>query len=119
MIPSGREFLNKPVQPTRMSRFCPETSLDAVTDANSDDMGQFSHDLAEVPAIVIIAVAVGSALAPLTREILLATLAWLALRGTRPHERPEILRALVAVTGSSPDRQRLRRRCTRATQRQH
>jgi hypothetical protein len=58
-------------------------------------MGLISQNLAEVPAIVIIAMALCHTLALLGREVRLAMLTWLALRGTQPSERPEILRALV------------------------
>jgi hypothetical protein len=36
-------------------------------------------------------------LAPLAREVRLIAVAWLALRGTQPRDRPEILWALMAT----------------------
>jgi hypothetical protein len=50
--------------------------------------------LALIPALVTLAVAFGRIVAPLAREARLATTVWLALRGTQPSERAEIIRAL-------------------------
>ena len=60
-------------------------------------MGLISHGLAEAPAVMLLAVVLGHALERLAREIRLAAIVWRALRGTRPDERPEILRALAGV----------------------
>jgi hypothetical protein len=56
-------------------------------------MGLLSPSLA---AILAIAAVSGHLLASIAREVRLMAIAWLALRGTRPDERPEILRALAA-----------------------
>jgi hypothetical protein len=48
-------------------------------------------------AVLAVAAVLGRVLAPLAREIRLALVTWLALRGTRPPERPEILNALMGV----------------------
>lgn len=60
-------------------------------------MGLISHGLTEAPAVMLIAAVLGHALARLAREIRLAAVVWRALRGTRPDERSEILRALADV----------------------
>ncbi|WP_431930284.1 hypothetical protein [Micromonospora sp. RP3T] len=39
------------------------------------------------------------AMAPVAREARTSLLLWLALRGTRPHQRPELLRALPPLAG--------------------
>ena len=56
-----------------------------------------STGLAAFPATVVAAAVLGRMLAPLAREVRLIVVGWLALRGTQPNERPEILRALAAV----------------------
>jgi hypothetical protein len=50
--------------------------------------------LATIPVLVALAVAAGRIVAPLAREARLITVVWLALRGTRPDQRAEIIRAL-------------------------
>jgi hypothetical protein len=50
--------------------------------------------VAAVPVIVALTVAAGRIVAPLAREARLITVAWLALRDTRPDQRAEIVRAL-------------------------
>jgi hypothetical protein len=47
-----------------------------------------------IPVVVALAFTAGRILGRLAREARLITIAWLALRGTKPDERPEILRAL-------------------------
>jgi hypothetical protein len=60
-------------------------------------MSLISPGLTAIPAIVAIAAVFGRMLAPLAREVRLTMVAWLALRGTQPDERPEILRALAGA----------------------
>jgi len=60
-------------------------------------MSLISAGLGTIPAIVAIAAVLGRVVALLVREVRLAMVAWLALRGTQPGERPDILRALVAL----------------------
>lgn len=50
--------------------------------------------LVALPALVTLAVAAGRIVAPLAREVRVITVVWLALRGTRPDDRTEIIRAL-------------------------
>jgi hypothetical protein len=50
--------------------------------------------LATLPALVTLAVTAGRIVASLAREARIITVLWLALRGTRPDERAEIIRAL-------------------------
>ncbi|WP_405090002.1 hypothetical protein OG767_20270 [Micromonospora sp. NBC_01392] len=62
------------------------------------------------------------AMAPVAREARTSLLLWLALRGARPHQRPELLRALpplvgcrdphvhLVIVGSRPAEGRRRRR---------
>ena len=53
--------------------------------------------LAAVPAVVLAAAVLGRMLASLAREMRLTFVAWLALRGTSPGERSQILQALAAI----------------------
>lgn len=62
-------------------------------------MDLISEHLAEVPVVVTAAAVLGRALAQLAREVRLALLNWLALRGTRPDERSEIIQALTGSSG--------------------
>lgn len=63
--------------------------------------------LAALPLLVALTVAAGRTVASLAREARLMTVAWLALRGTRPDQRAEIVHALTgaqsATTGSRID----------------
>ena len=52
-----------------------------------------------IPTLVAAVGMAGRMLAPLAREARLSILSWLALRGTQPDQRPEIIRALA---GHSP-----------------
>jgi len=58
-------------------------------------MTLISPTLAAIPALVTLAIAAGRVVVPLAREVRLVTVAWLALRRTRPDERAEIIRALM------------------------
>ena len=62
----------------------------------SRDMGLICPSLAAIPAFVAIAAVIGRMVASLAREARLTAVVWLALRGTQPSERPEILKALGA-----------------------
>jgi len=53
-----------------------------------------SLTLSAIPVFVALVVAAGRIVASLAREARLITVVWLALRGTRPDERTEIIRAL-------------------------
>jgi hypothetical protein len=55
--------------------------------------------LAMIPALVALTIAAGRIVAPLAREARLITVVWLALRGTRPGQRAEIIRALTGHQG--------------------
>ena len=57
-------------------------------------MAHLLPGLGKVLALLTLAGICGRMLAPLAREVRLAILVWLALRGTQPDLRPEILRAL-------------------------
>jgi hypothetical protein len=72
-------------------------------------MALFSHTLATVPELLALAALGGRMLAPLIREARLTFVAWLALRGTQPSERPEIIRAFTTERGNRPAPRRQRR----------
>jgi hypothetical protein len=55
--------------------------------------------LATIPVLAALTVAAGRIVAPLAREARLITVVWLALRGTRPNQRAEIIRALTGRQG--------------------
>ena len=57
-------------------------------------MGLISHGLTGAPTVMLLAAVLGHSFTRLAREIRLAAVVWRALRGTRPDERPEILRAI-------------------------
>jgi hypothetical protein len=64
--------------------------------------------MATISVLVTLTVAAVRIVAPLAREARLITIVWLALRGTRPGQRAEIIRALTGrpglVDGSPPKR---------------
>jgi len=61
-------------------------------------MGTISSGLAALSTMVAVSAVLGRLLAPLAREVRLTAIAFLALRGSQPGERAEILRALATVT---------------------
>jgi hypothetical protein len=60
-------------------------------------MGLISHGLTTIPAIVAVAAIFSRMLALVAREVRLIIVARLALQGSQPYERPDILRALAAA----------------------
>lgn len=57
--------------------------------------------LGTIPLLVALSVAAGHILAPLAREARLITVAWLALRGTQPDQRADIIEALTGRESSA------------------
>ena len=53
--------------------------------------------LAAIPALVTLTVVAGRIVGPLAREARFIVVVWLALRGTRPDERADIIRALTGA----------------------
>lgn len=80
-----------------MATGCPLTWRNGYGGIIPRDMSLICPGLAAIPAFAAIAAVLSRTLASLAHEVRLTAVAWLALRGTQPSERPEILRALAAA----------------------
>ncbi len=60
-------------------------------------MAPISPGLTAIPAIVVLAAIFGRMIALVAREVRLIIVARLALVGTQPYERPDILKALASA----------------------
>jgi hypothetical protein len=58
--------------------------------------------LVSLPEFAAVAVLISRLLTSLLREVRLTVLTWLALRGTQPDQRPEIIRALIGSPPAGP-----------------